>query len=244
MTPSRVAALLGAALLCLAPSPVRAAEIMTGLLDRTITDADGKEAKYVLFVPHGYSADKAYPLVLFLHGAGETGADGKKQTYVGLGPVARMQEKNFPFFIIFPQSQEHSWQAGSKDADRALAILAAVQKEYKIDDKRLYLTGLSMGGFGTWSLAAKYPDRWAAIAPVCGGGDVEHAKVIKDIPCWVFQGDADTAVAPKRSREMVDALKAIGAAPKYTEYAGVGHNSWEMAYNTPELYEWLLQQHK
>jgi predicted peptidase len=242
--PRATAALFGAALLCLLSSQVRALEPATGLLDRSFTDADGKPAKYMLFVPDGYDSSKVYPLVLFLHGAGETGTDGKKQTYVGLGPVARMQEKNFPFFIVFPQSQDRSWQADSKDGQRALAILDEVRKNYKIDDKRLYLTGLSMGGFGTWSLAQKYPDRWAAIVPVCGGGDADQAKAIKDVPCWVFQGDADTAVTPDHSRKMVEALKAAGGNPKYTEYAGIGHNSWEMAYNTPGLYEWLLMQHK
>ena len=244
MTLPRVAALFGAALLLLLPSLARADGPKTGLLDRTITDADGKEAKYVLFVPHDYKGDKPYPLVLFLHGAGETGNDGKKQTYVGLGPVTRMQEKSFPFFVVFPQSQDRTWAAESKDGLRALDILAAVQREYKIDDKRLYLTGLSMGGFGTWSLATKYPDRWAAIVPVCGGGDPAKAESIKDIPCWCFHGDADTAVPVERSRQMIEALKGAGGKPKYTEYAGIGHNSWEMAYNTPELYDWLLQQHK
>ncbi len=244
MRSPRFAAVFGAALLLLLPSLTYAAEIMTGLIDRTFTDADGTEAKYALFVPHDYKGDKPYPLILFLHGSGETGTDGKKQTYVGLGPVLRMQEKAFPCFVLMPQSQERTWQADSKDAQRALAILDLVMKNYKIDDKRLYLTGLSMGGFGTWSLAAKYPDRWAAIVPVCGGGDPDQAKTFKDVPCWVFQGDADTAVTPDHSRKMVEALKAAGGAPKYTEYAGIGHNSWEMAYNTPELYEWLLQQHK
>ncbi len=244
MSPPRLAALFGAALLFLVPSLVRADEPKTGLLDRTFTDADGKEAKYALFVPHDYKGDKPYPLILFLHGSGETGADGKRQTYVGLGPVLRMQEKSFPCFVLFPQSQERTWQADSKDAQRALAMLDAVEKEYKIDDKRLYLTGLSMGGFGTWSLAEKYPDRWAAIVPVCGGGDPDKAKDIKDLPCWVFQGDADQSVSVDRSRKMVEALNAAGGKPKYTEYAGVGHNSWEMAYNTPGLYEWLFQQHK
>ena len=195
-------------------------------------------------MPHDYKADKPYPLILFLHGSGETGDDGKRQTYVGLGPVLRMNEKRFPFFVLLPQSQERTWQADSKDAQRALDMLAAVQKEYKIDDKRVYLTGLSMGGFGTWSLAEKYPDRWAAIVPVCGGGDSSKAESIKNIPCWVFQGDADQSVSVDHSRKMVQALKDAGGNPKYTEYAGVGHNSWEMAYNTPELYEWLLQQHK
>ncbi len=248
MTPPSMTAQFAAALFGLLPTLAHAYD-ESGMNDRTYTDADGNKFKYVLFVPQGYSgdvkvSDKPLPLVLFLHGSGETGDDGKRQTYVGLGPIARMNEKNFPFFILFPQSHDRTWQADSKDAQRALEMLAAVQKEYKIDEKRLYLTGLSMGGFGTWSLAEKYPDRWAAIVPVCGGGDPDQAKVIKDIPCWVFHGDADPAVPVKRSRDMVAALKAAGGQPKYDEYAGVGHNSWEMAYNTPALYEWLLEQHK
>ncbi|HVS34479.1 MAG TPA: prolyl oligopeptidase family serine peptidase [Gemmataceae bacterium] len=244
MRAPRIAVLFGTALLLLVPSLLRADEFTTGLLDRTYIDADGKEAKYALFVPLDYKADKAYPLILFLHGSGETGTDGKMQTYVGLGPVLRMNAKKFPCFVLLPQSQDRSWQADSKDAQRALAVLDAVEKEFKIDEKRVYLTGLSMGGFGTWSLAQKNPERWAAIVPVCGGGDPNQAKVIKDIPCWIFHGDADKSVPVDRSRAMVEALKAAGGQPKYTEYAGVGHNSWEMAYNTPDLYEWLLQQHK
>ncbi len=212
---SRVAVLFGAALLFL-PSLVRADEPKTGLLDRTFTDADGKEAKYALFVPHDYKADKPYPLILFLHGSGETGDDGKRQTYVGLGPVLRMNEKRLPFFVLLPQSQERTWQADSKDAQRALDMLAAVQKEYKIDDKRVYLTGLSMGGFGTWSLAEKYPDRWAAIVPVCGGGDSSKAESIKNIPCWVFQGDADQSVSVDHSRKMVQPRSRTPAAIRNT----------------------------
>ncbi len=202
MTSLRLPALFGAALFCLLPSLARAEAPPHGFIDRTIKDDDGKEAKYVLFVPDEYTGDKPFPLILFLHGSGETGTDGHKQTAVGLGPAVKKQEaagKHFPCFVIFPQSQNRTWRADSKDAQRALDILAAVQKEYKIDDKRLYLTGLSMGGFGTWSLAEKYPDRWAAIVPCCGGGDPAKAKEIKDIPCWVFQGEADPAV-PVRQR--------------------------------------------
>jgi predicted peptidase len=243
MTP-RLPALLGAALLCFAPAALRADEAKTGLLDRTFADADGKEAKYVLFVPADYKGDKAYPLILFLHGAGETGDDGKRQTYVGLGPVLRMQAKTFPAFVVFPQSQDKTWDAEGKDGQRAMAILAAVQKEYKIDDKRLYLTGLSMGGIGTWSLAAKYPDKWAAIVPVCGFGDPAKAEAIKNIPCWGFIGDKDNAMLLDGMRKTIEALKAAGGKPKFDEYAGIGHNSWEMAYNTPELYDWLFAQQR
>jgi predicted peptidase len=213
-----------------------------GFLDRVFKDASGAEARYILFIPHDYKGDRPYPLILFLHGAGETGTDGKKQAAVGLGPAIRKQEKSFPFIAVFPQSQKRTWQADSDDGRRALAILDLVQKEYKVDAKRVYLTGLSMGGYGTWSLAARHPERWAAIAPICGGGDPKQAVKIKHIPCWCFHGDADKAVPVTRSREMIEALKAAGGQPKYDEYPGVSHNSWDRAYGTKELYEWLLKQ--
>jgi predicted peptidase len=213
-----------------------------GFSDRVFKDKNGGEAKWVLFVPHGYQGDKAYPIILFLHGAGETGIDGVKQAKVGLGPAILKQEKSFPFFAVFPQSQKRTWKADSDDAKRALAILDQVQKDYQIDSKRIYLTGLSMGGYGTWSLATAHPDKWAAIAPICGGGDPTQADKIKHIPTWCFHGDADKAVKVEKSREMIDALKKAGAMPKYSEYPGVGHNSWDKAYGTAELYDWLLKQ--
>ena len=214
-----------------------------GFLNLVYKDADGKEAKYILFVPHDYKGDKAYPLILFLHGAGETGTDGEKQAKVGLGPAIKKHEKTFPFLAGFPQSLKRTWQADSEDGKRAVAILDEVEKNYKVDAKRVYLTGLSMGGFGTWSFAAKYPERWAAIVPICGGGNTEKAEKIKDIPCWCFHGDADTAVPVKRSRDMIAALKVAGGQPKYDEFPGVGHNSWDKAYGNQELYDWLLQHH-
>jgi len=214
-----------------------------GFLNLVYKDADGKEAKYILFVPHDYKGDKAYPLILFLHGAGETGTDGEKQAKVGLGPAIKKHEKTFPFLAVFPQSLKRTWQADSEDGKRAVAILDEVEKNYKVDAKRVYLTGLSMGGFGTWSFAAKYPERWAAIVPICGGGNTEKAEKIKDIPCWCFHGDADTAVPVKRSRDMIAALKVAGGQPKYDEFPGVGHNSWDKAYGNQELYDLLLQHH-
>jgi predicted peptidase len=229
-------------LLALAAPPAHAEDkAMTGFLDRVHKDADGKEAKYVLFVPHDYKGDKPYPLILFLHGAGEAQGGTKQPVEVGIGPVIKKHEKTFPCITIFPQSQKRTWRAGSPDANRALAILDEVQKEYKVDAKRVYLTGLSMGGFGTWSLAAKYPERWAAIAPICGGGDPKAADAIKDVPCWCFHGGADPVVKPDFSRAMMKALWAAGAHPNYSEYPGVGHNSWEKAYATADLYEWFLK---
>ena len=181
-------------------------ELPTGFLDRTFTDADGKEAKYVLFVPHDYKGDKPYPLILFLHGSGETG--DRRQAADLRRPRPRRSQKQrrpSPSSSLFPQSQDRTWQADSKDAQRALAMLAAVQKEYKIDDKRLYLTGLSMGGFGTWSLAAKYPDTLgrhrAGLRRRRPGPGRGRSRTF---PAGVFHGDADTAVPVERSRKMID----------------------------------------
>ncbi len=230
-----------------APPGRRAGPVqIKGFLERTYKDADGNEAKYVLFVPYSYSnkAKKPYPLILFLHGSGQTGTDGRKQATGGLGLVVKNSEINFPFFVLFPQSQNRTWQADSEDAKRAMDILAEVEKEYKIDSKRIYLTGLSMGGFGTWSLAIAHPDKWAAIVPICGRGDTSKAEVIKNLPCWCFHGSDDHTVPVEGSREMIAAITKAGGKPKYTEYPGVGHNSWDRAYGTPELFRWLLTQHK
>jgi predicted peptidase len=235
--------LAAAALLALSPA-ARAADPAVGFLDRVHKDSDGKEAKYVLFVPHDYKGDKAYPVILFLHGAGETGTDGEKQVKQGLGPAVKKVEKEFPAFVIFPQSQKGGWRAGSAEADRALAILDAVQKEFKIDPKRVYLTGLSMGGAGTWSLAAKYPERWAAIVPLCGGGPADSAKDFKDLPCWAFVGDKDAARTVESNKKMIEALTEAGGKPKFTVYPGVGHNCWDKAYADKELFEWLFKQEK
>jgi predicted peptidase len=215
-----------------------------GFIHKVHKDASGDTAKYVVFVPEGYQGDKAYPLILFLHGAGETGTDGEKQVKVGLGPAIKKHAKTFPFIAVLPQSQKRTWKADSADGKRALAILAEVRKEFKVDPKRIYLTGLSMGGFGTWSMAVAYPEKWAAIVPICGRGDPSQAAKIKDLPCWCFHGDADKAVAVKGSREMIAAIKGAEGSPRYTEYPGVGHNSWDRAYSTPELYTWLLEQHR
>jgi predicted peptidase len=215
--------------------------VKTGFIDKVYKGADGAESRYVVFVPHDYKGDTEYPVILFLHGAGSKGTDGAKQAKGGLGNAIRKKEKSFQFIAVFPQA-EKGWQGKSADAKRAVAILDEVIKTYKVDPKRQYLTGLSMGGFGTWSLAATYPDRWAAMVPICGGGDPKTAEKIKNIPCWCFHGDADKTVNVDNSRIMIKALKDIGAEPQYTEYPGVDHNSWDRAYATAELYEWLLKQ--
>ncbi len=226
------------------PLAASAAETKTGFLDKEIKNADGAVSKYVVFVPADYDGKTEYPIILFLHGAGETKGGTKMPVEVGLGPVVKKQEKTFPYIVVIPQSEKRTWQAASDDGKRALKMLEATQKEYKTDAKRIYLTGLSMGGYGTWSLAAAYPDKWAAIVPVCGGGNPKDAEKIKDIPCWNFHGDKDTAVPVTKSRDMIKALEAAGGKPKYTEYPGVGHNSWDAAYGDKELWVWMAEHKK
>jgi predicted peptidase len=245
MTKLRWTLILGAAMLGTPSALLQAQEGKTGFLSKVHKGKDG-DSKYVVFVPHAYTGEKEFPLILFLHGAGERGDDGQapvKQGIANGGIKFKNNEKNFPFFVIFPQCKvKGNWKAGSPDAERALDILAEVQKAYKIDEKRLYLTGLSMGGSGTWSLAAAYPNKWAAIAPICGGGDPATADKIKHIPCWCFCGDRDAAKLVDANRAMIKALKGAGGDPRYTELPFVGHNSWDCAYVTPELYAWFLKQ--
>ncbi len=216
----------------------------TGFLDRKFKNADGTESPYVVFVPHNYDGEKEYPVILFLHGAGETKGGSKMPMEVGIGPAIKSREKNFPFIVVIPQSEKRTWRADSGDGKRAVAMLDEVMKEFKVDPKRQYLTGLSMGGFGTWSIAFAHPDRWAAMAPICGGGDPKGAERIKNIPCWCFHGEQDAVVKPDLSRLMIDALKKAGAEPRYTEYQWVAHDSWDPAYATNQLYTWMLKQSK
>jgi predicted peptidase len=227
----------------------------TGFVTKVFKNADGHESPYVLFVPHGYDKAKPTPVVLFLHGSGETKGDksGKMPVEQGIGPYLKgRREKTFPALVIIPQAETRGWQADGESAKRAMLMLDEVTKEYTVDPKRVYLTGLSMGGFGTWSLAAAHPDKWAAIVPVCGGlrwgkGEsklAETAEKIKDIPCWCWHGGADPVVKPELSREVIDALKAAGGKPRYTELEGVGHESWDACYASEDVYRWLFKQKK
>lgn len=244
---SRILVAVGilAAAAALPTTPTRADEApKTGFVDKTFKNADGTTSPYVVFVPKDYDGKKEYPVILFLHGSGETKGGKQTPVQVGIGPAIKKREKDFPFIVVIPQSEKRTWKADSDDAKRALAILDEVEKDYKVDKKRQILSGLSMGGMGTWSIAQATPDRWAAIVPICGRGDTSKADKIKDIPCWCFHGDKDAAVKVEGSRDMIEAIKKAGGNPKYTEYPGVEHNSWDKAYGTDELYKWLLEQKK
>lgn len=233
-------------LVCLAlgfASRLTAAE--TGFLDKTFKNDDGSTSPYVVFVPHTYDGKTPVPVILFLHGAGETKGGKMMPVQQGIAPhIKGRQEKTFPAIVVIPQAETRGWQADGPNGKRAIAMLDATMKEYKTDPDRVYLTGLSMGGYGTWHAAFTYPDRWAAIVPICGGGDPRGAEKIKHIPCWVWHGDQDRAVKVDLSRQMVEALKKAGGEPRYTELEWVGHNSWDAAYASPDLYAWLFRQKK
>ncbi len=192
---------------------------------------------YLLYLPEDYKKDpeKKWPLMLFLHGAGERGSDLNKVKAHGPPKIVE-GKKDFPFIVVSPQCPENAWW----EPFQLIALLDEIQAAYRVDPDRVYLTGLSMGGFGTWDLATRYPDRFAAIAPICGGGNPVLARRIRDIPAWVFHGDKDPLVPIARSEEMVEALKRAGADIKFTRYEGVSHDSWTKSYENQELYTWFL----
>ncbi|MEC9091217.1 MAG: alpha/beta fold hydrolase [Planctomycetota bacterium] len=199
---------------------------------------DEKTMKYDLFVPKNYQEKNKFPLMLFLHGAGERGNDLTKVRSWG-PPKLVKKRKDFPFIVISPQCPKaSSW---TKRLDGLEALVRQVAGQLKVDQKKIYCTGLSMGGFGTWALCAKYPKLFAAAVPICGGGRSSTAAKLKDLPIWVFHGDADRVVPYAYSEKLVQAIKKAGGTQvKFTTYKGVGHNSWSQAYATEELYKWLL----
>ncbi len=195
--------------------------------------------EYLLYHPKDYSRDTSqrWPLVIFLHGAGERGNDIEKVKVHGIPKLIEAGEQ-FPFIAVSPQCPNGSgWDYTVLDK-----LLDEVVATNRVDIDRVYLTGLSMGGFGTFSWACHKPGRFAAIAPICGGGNAREAWKIRDLPTWVFHGDSDNVVPIRSSQIMVDTLKAMGYNPRFTVYADVGHNSWDSAYNTKELYTWMLSQ--
>jgi len=197
---------------------------------------------YLLYLPEGYADTKAkWPLMLFLHGAGERGSDLNKVALHGPPKMIAKEGKRFPFIIASPQCPKDGWWSSALQLAALDALLTELVSHYRIDTDRIYVTGLSMGGFGTWSMAAAYPNRFAAIAPICGGGNQATAKKIAHLPIWVFHGGKDTVVPTARSQEMVDALKKAGSDVRFTIYPEAGHDSWTKSYSNPELYEWLLQ---
>jgi len=196
--------------------------------------------RYQLFLPSFFEKGEPLPLMLFLHGAGERGEDLDKVKQ--WGPPRFLPERpDFPFIVISPQCPKGQWW----DLVVLTALIDQIERTYAIDSDRIVVTGLSMGGYGSWGLAAASPGRFAAIAPVCGGGDPETADSLVGIPVWNFHGSADNVVPEQRSLEMVAAIVAAGGERvKHTSYAGVGHDSWKRAYSGDRLWYWLLAQRR
>jgi len=224
--------------------------------------SNGLALPYRLLLPANYDASKKYPLVLFLHGAGERGNDNEKQLVHGTKLfLTEENRKNYPAIVVAPQCPtENYW--GSVTVDRTTspftlsfdysrpettALQAAIElvnssiADEGVDKKRVYITGLSMGGMGTFEAVYRYPKLFAGAAPVCGGGDVvRYSKKAAKVPFWIFHGDADAVVSVKESRAMVEKLKSLKTIVKYTEYGGVNHNSWDNAFAEPDFMKWLF----
>jgi predicted peptidase len=196
------------------------------------------DCNYLLYLPADYGkSDKKWPLIMFLHGAGERGNNLEVLKKQGI-PKMIAQGKSFDFIIVSPQCPKDVWWP--EKTDTLIALLDEIEAKYKVDTDRVYLTGLSMGGFGTWSLAIAYPNRFAAITPICGGGEKYGTYRLKQVPVWAFHGAKDPTVPLERSQEMVDAVKKAGGDAKLTIYPEAQHDSWTQAYNDPELYQWFL----
>ncbi|HTL30524.1 MAG TPA: prolyl oligopeptidase family serine peptidase [Tepidisphaeraceae bacterium] len=206
--------------------------------------------RYLLYVPPGYRADPmdaksgdghGWPLVLFLHGAGERGDDIEMVKTHG-PPKLVAQGMRLPFILVSPQCPKDEWW----DPQLLTPLLDEIQRTYKVDPDRVYLTGLSMGGFGTWDMARRHPSRFAAIVPICGGSEpslVSLFPALKMLPVWAFHGADDKTVPPSRSEEMINALHKLGNSQAgLTIYPGVGHDSWTRTYENPHVYEWMLDQ--
>jgi len=205
--------------------------------EKTITKT--LTCKYLLFLPEGYGEkDKRWPLMLFLHGAGERGDDLNKVKVHGPPKIVEKQ-KDFPFIVVSPQCPTGLWW--NDQLEVLINLLDDIVARYDVDTERVYLTGLSMGGFGTWALASRYPDRFAAIAPICGGGMRIMSFGLTKTPVWAFHGAQDKVVPLQESEEMVAAIKARGGNAKLTVYPDAGHDSWTKTYNNQELYDWLLK---
>lgn len=228
------------------------------MYEKAVFETGGEKLPYRVLKPKVIEAGKKYPLVLFLHGAGERGNDNKAQLVHGSALFTNKENREkFPAFVIFPQCPsnkkwvEVDWSAkmphvAPKEASTPLRLTKEMLDQFlkanPVDPDRIYVTGLSMGGFGAWDFAQRYPDFVAAIAPICGGADDSTAPKIKHIPVWAFHGAVDRIVWPERSRSMVEALKNAGGDVQYTEYVNVGHDSWNRAFGEPELLTWMFGQ--
>lgn len=222
---------------------------------RVFTSASGASLPYRLLTPEAIEPQRRYPLVVFLHGAGERGSDNAAQlVHGGRNFADAAMRRRHPAFVIFPQCPaEQKWVEVPWDGKThgmpaepsgplgsVLELVAALGQELPVDTNRVYGVGLSMGGFGTWDVLQRRPELLAAAVVVCGGGDPAHAKAFASTPVWAFHGADDPVVVPDRSRSMIAALEAAGGRPIYTEYEGVGHDSWTVTFDNRLVWDWLF----
>jgi predicted peptidase len=232
----------------------------TGFLNRSVS-LDNETYRYQVYVPYGWTPGQRLPIILFLHGGGERGDDGLAQTQVGIGAAIRLHPERYPAIIVMPQVRKDlTWQDSKMEA-MAMAALETSEKEFGTDLDRVYVTGMSLGGYGSWAMLVNHPGRFAAAVIICSGvaklnilpavvpetasGDIYTnvaAQVGPAMPLWLFHGGADSVVPVEGSRRMTEALQRLGSNVKYTEYEGVNHNSWDRAYAEPEMPTWLFAQ--
>lgn len=236
---------------------------MDQLFEKRSIEKDGVRLPYRLAKPAALdgSTEQKFPLVVFLHGIGERGTDNAKQLRNGVEQFVLEENcRKYPCFLAVPQCPpDKLWvdvnPPGTRQnlhlADRpteptnlVLELIESLRREFPIDSRRIYLTGLSQGGYGTWDLIARRPELFAAAIPVCGGGDPSQASKLVKLPIWAFHGAADQVVPVERSRDMISAIQKAGGQPKYTEYPGVGHDSWTPTYRNAEVLDWLFKQRK
>jgi len=233
-------------------------------MKRQFVGEDGSVLPYRILFPENYDKTHQYPLILVLHGAGERGSDNEKQLiHGGKLFVDSLTRKRYPAIVVFPQCPAESyWSSVSIEREKlplqltfdytqpvtaplknAIALVRQLVKDEGVDTRRVYITGLSMGGMGTFEAVHRFPDMFAAALPICGGGDTTHYKKV-NLPFWVFHGGDDAVVDVKYSRAMVDRLKQLKVKVKYSEYPGVNHNSWDNAFAEPDFLKWMFSNRK
>lgn len=212
----------------------------TGMSVQKFTLSDGSTHKCSVFLPFAYASRDKWPTIVFLQGLFEGGSDGVKNTTVGLGPAIKKRAATFDYIAIFPQSRG-TWSSG-KTQKFAIEMLDAAEAKYKIDRDRVFLTGMSTGGYGTWVIAANNPGRFAAIVPVCANSGEKFAGRLTDIPVWAFHNLGDPIVSSGNTKSTVKKINAAGGKALQTIYGRFGHNCWDRAYADPKLWDWLARQ--
>ncbi|WP_118196778.1 carboxylesterase family protein [Albibacterium indicum] len=235
----------------------------TSLYQREQLEYNGGKLSYRILYPENFDKNKEYPVILFLHGAGERGNDNQKQLTHGAGLfLEKTNRKKYPAIVIFPQCPTDSyWSNVDIEADQngkrsfhfgtdgeptkamegVLALVDDLQKKTYVNQDQIYLGGLSMGGMGTFELLRRRPNVFAAAFAICGGDNVENVKHYKDVPLWIFHGEDDSIVPASHSITIVEKLKELGSKPRFNLYPGVDHNSWDNAFAEPKLLRWLFR---